>query len=357
MATFKGLPIYSLEFDENFIPTMALALVDYPAIKVNWQAFGKESKRVLLKALDEDKRIILGAAMIPDLPIYRNDGYQEYYITFSAETIAQVAAGFAHNRNFNVMHDAAHPAKCTLLESYILSAAEGKAAPAGFDLPDGTWMVKAHVDDEDLWRDIKAGYFTGYSIESFFNPNYETIMKKQTRFRRAAQKIMCSSVTAIDANGRELVLTFVEDELADGIAVYVVDENGVMTPAADGEYKIGEVMYVVTDGILARKAEEEKPAEEVEIKVEDEEEIVIEDPKPEPDERDERIREMEDRLRDTDERLRAMEEKFNEMATRFDEMAAFIDTLKKVDVEPVETVTLRRAKDNGENPVLKFFRK
>lgn len=349
MTTFKGLPIYSLEFDENFIPTMALALVDFPAIEVNWQAFGKDSKRVLLKTVDEDKRIILGAAMIPDLPIYRNDGYQEYYITFSAETIAQVAAGFAENRHFNVMHDAARPAKCTLLESYILSAAEGKTAPAGFDLPDGTWIVKAHVDDEALWRDIKAGYFSGFSIESFFNPNYETIMHKHNHFRRAAQRIMCSSVTAIDANGRELVLTFVEDELADGIAVYVVDENGVMTPAADGEYKIGEIAYTVTDGIITRKAEEE-------IKVETEETVIVDAPGTKPDP-DERYRKMEDRLRDTDERLRDMEDKFNEMAKRFDEMAEFIDTLKKVEVEPVETVTLRKLSARGENPALKFFRK
>lgn len=353
MATFKGLPLYTLEFDENFIPSMALALVDFPAIEVNWQAFGKESKRVLMKAVDEEKHIILGAAMIPDIPIYRFDGINEYYITFSADTIAQVASGFARERHFNIMHDAALPAKCTLLESYILSAKEGKKAPEGFDLPDGTWMVKAHIDDDDLWRDIKEGYYNGYSIESFFNSNYETIMRKQNKLRRAALKVMCASVTAIDVEGNEIVLTFVEDELVDGIAVYIVDENGVMTPAADGEYQIGGVAYVVTDGIIARKPEE-APAEE-EIVEGAEEEIIVDAPEapaemPEPDRRDEHIREME-------ERIARMEADYNALSTRIAEIEGFIEGMKQVEVKPAEEITLREAAAGKENPALKFFRK
>lgn len=355
MATFKGLPLYTLEFDENFIPSMALALVDFPAIEVNWQAFGKESKRVLMKAVDEEKHIILGAAMIPDIPIYRFDGMNEYYITFSADTIAQVASGFARERHFNIMHDAALPAKCTLLESYILSAREGKTAPAGFDLPDGTWMVKAHIDDEDLWAAIKEGYYNGYSIESFFNSNYEAIMRKNNKLRRAALKVLCASVTAIDAEGKEIVLTFVEDELVDGIAVYIVDENGVMTPAADGEYNIGGVTYVVTDGIIARKPEAAPEAPAEEIIVEGEDEIIVDAPEapaemPEPDRRDDHIREME-------ERINKMEADYNTLIARIAEIEGFIEGMKTVEVAPVEEVTLREAAATKENPALKFFRK
>ena len=231
MATFNGLPLYNMSFDENFIPSMQLAIVDFPAIEVNFMAFAKEKRKVLMAA-DEEKRIVFGAAMIPDLPIYREDSEgMGYYITFSKETIAQVASAFSQERHFNVMHDAAMPAKCTLLESYILSAAEGKVAPSGFDLPDGTWMVKAHIDDDILWEDIKTGRYNGFSIESFFNIDFQQLMKKKNLLKRAARKVLCASVLANDAEGNELTLTFVEEELVDGIAVFVINEEGEMIPA------------------------------------------------------------------------------------------------------------------------------
>lgn len=349
MATFKGLPLYTLEFDENFIPSMALALVDFPAIEVNWQAFGKESKRVLMKAVDEEKHIILGAAMIPDIPIYRFDGINEYYITFSADTIAQVASGFARERHFNIMHDAALPAKCTLLESYILSAREGKTAPAGFDLPDGTWMVKAHIDDDDLWAAIKEGYYNGYSIESFFNSNYEAIMQKNA-LQRLAQKILCASVRATNADGEVITIHFYEDEMADGINVYVTDENGLLTAAPDGEYTIDDVAYTIAGGIIERRYDKE------EAKVEEAApDVIIETPEapaemPEPDRRDDHIREME-------ERINKMEADYNALIARIAEIEGFIEGMKTVEVAPVEEVTLRQSVSDKENPALKFFRK
>ena len=98
MATFNGLPLYNMSFDENFIPSMQLAIVDFPAIEVNFMAFAKEKRKVLMAA-DEEKRIVFGAAMIPDLPIYREDGEgMGYYITFSKETIAQVASAFSQEK-------------------------------------------------------------------------------------------------------------------------------------------------------------------------------------------------------------------------------------------------------------------
>ena len=135
MATFNGLPLYNMSFDENFIPSMQLAIVDFPAIEVNFMAFAKEKRKVLMAA-DEEKRIVFGAAMIPDLPIYREDSEgMGYYITFSKETIAQVASAFSQERHFNVMHDAAMPAKCTLLESYILSAERARLLPPALTCP------------------------------------------------------------------------------------------------------------------------------------------------------------------------------------------------------------------------------
>lgn len=349
MATFNGLPLYTMKFDENFIPSMQLAIVDYPAIEVNFLAFAKEKKRVMLAA-DEEKRIVFGAAMIPDLPIYREDSSgMGYYITFSKETIAQVASAFAQERHFNIMHDAALPAKCTLLESYILSVAEGKAAPAGFDLPDGTWMVKAHIDDDGLWEDIREGRYNGFSIESFFNIDYQTLMKKNT-LKRALRKVMCASVLANDAEGKELTLTFVEDELVDGIAVFVINDEGEMIPAPDGAYTIAGVAYAVTDGIIT-KVVEAAPAEEEVIEAEDEapaEESVEE--KVDRDERDAKIDALEGIIADLQAQINTINEKIAEMQS-------FINTLKVVETPEVEETVLRSVKTKSDNPALKFFRK
>lgn len=354
MATFNGLPLYNMSFDENFIPSMQLAIVDFPAIEVNFMAFAKEKRKVLMAA-DEEKRIVFGAAMIPDLPIYREDSEGVgYYITFSKETIAQVASAFSQERHFNVMHDAAMPAKCTLLESYILSAAEGKVAPSGFELPDGTWMVKAHIDDDILWEDIKTGRYNGFSIESFFNIDFQQLMKKKNLLKRAARKVLCASVLANDAEGNELTLTFVEEELVDGIAVFVINEEGEMIPAPDGAYTIGGVAYVVTDGIIAKAVEEvPAPAEEIieaeDTPAEEAAEDAVEE-KVERDERDAKIDALEGIVAD-------LQAQINTITEKMAEMQAFIDTLKVVEAPAVEETVLRSQKVKSDNPALKFFRK
>lgn len=346
-----------MKFDENFIPSMQLAIVDFPAIEVNFLAFAKDSKKIMLAA-DEEKRIVFGAAMIPDLPIYREDSSgMGYYITFTKETIAQVASAFAQERHFNIMHDAAMPARCTLLESYILSAAEGKAAPEGFDLPDGTWMVKAHIDDDILWEDIKMGRFNGFSIESFFNIDYQTLMKKNT-LKRAFRKVMCASVLANDAEGKEITLTFVEEELVDGIAVFVINEDGEMIPAPDGAYTIAGVAYTVADGIITKAVEEvvadPAPAEEIveaeDTPAEEAAEDSVEE-KVDRDEREAKIDALEGIVAD-------LQAQINTITEKMAEMQAFIDTLKVVEAPAVEETVLRSAKAaNRNNPALKFFRK
>jgi hypothetical protein len=48
----------------------AISIVESPAIESNFIALN--SQKVEFKAVDEDKRILLGPALIPNKPIYRN---------------------------------------------------------------------------------------------------------------------------------------------------------------------------------------------------------------------------------------------------------------------------------------------
>ena len=80
----------------------AISLVEFPAIESNWVAL---KKAVKLEALDNERRMLYGPALIPDKPILRVDKEtgEDYYIVFDKETIypifqlvinAQVYIGF-----------------------------------------------------------------------------------------------------------------------------------------------------------------------------------------------------------------------------------------------------------------------
>lgn len=348
MTTINGLPVFAMGFDEEFQPSLQLALVDYPAIEVDFLKF-REQKRLQFQ-LAEDKQIVFGPAMIPDFPIFREDSDMgQYYITFSADTIAKVAKSFAVDHKFNLDHNAANVANCTILESYILNSAEGKAAPAYFgELPDGTWMVKAHIEDDALWADVKAGIYRGFSIESFFN--FTQMKKTQKLWRR----MFCASIVA-KHNDEDVALQFVEDEFAEGIAVYVLDETGALVPAPDGEYIIDEKVYEVADGIIALKPEEEEapevveetPAEEVAAEGEEETPEVVEEAPAAPD-YEERFAALEARIAAVEEALAALlegnegiMEEMKKIRKRNCEMDALLNSLKEVKALPVEHQSMR----------------
>jgi hypothetical protein len=79
------LPVIYLTIDEDHETGLdAISLVDHPAIERNWMAFNKKQKF----SLNEEKRIVSGAAMVADYPIYRkDDDGREYYVVFDSDAI------------------------------------------------------------------------------------------------------------------------------------------------------------------------------------------------------------------------------------------------------------------------------
>ncbi|MCV5968720.1 hypothetical protein, partial [Lactococcus petauri] len=74
-------------------------------------------------AVDADKRIISGPAMVADVPIYRKDQGGEYNVFFSAATIKEIALKFAkkgYAKNLNLFHDPTMPAEgVTIFNSFV----------------------------------------------------------------------------------------------------------------------------------------------------------------------------------------------------------------------------------------------
>ena len=109
-----------------------------------------------------DKQILIGPALIPDKPIYRYNNGEEYTISFDADTIKQIAADYLKHLEVSIDHN--EPIPATVLESWIKESENDKSVDYGFDLPIGTWFVAIHIDDSDLWEDIKNNKY-GFSIE------------------------------------------------------------------------------------------------------------------------------------------------------------------------------------------------
>ena len=168
------MKLYELLIDENDLllsGVHALSIVESPAIQSDFIALG-DQKPVLLAEVNKDKQILMGAALIPDKPIYRKDGEEEYYVYFSKETIAKTAEAFFRNNNQNnaTLEHAEVLDNMTVFESWIVEDPEfDKSKKYGLEVPEGTWMVSMKVDDKDVWDNyVKDNKVFGFSIEGKF---------------------------------------------------------------------------------------------------------------------------------------------------------------------------------------------
>lgn len=172
------LPIYELKIN-NLIDDNSevdyVALVDMPAIQRDFVAFNQQPQRFQIAS--EDKRIISGPLMVPDMLIYRNNQtFGEHYVKFSAETIKDIVVKFfkkKYQSNVNIMHESALQVEgCTMFESFISDSERGIAAMKGYeDMPNGTWFGSFYVENDEVWNDVKAGTFKGFSVEGLFEYN------------------------------------------------------------------------------------------------------------------------------------------------------------------------------------------
>ena len=148
--------------------TYAISLVEAPAIESEFVALAKEEeKQVFLES--NERHMVYGAALIPDMDIYRNDGEHEYYISFSKESIEKMSQDFMKEyRQYEVKTDHEDVAnEVCVVESWLVSDAyKDKSNALGINVPVGTWCVGMKVNNIETWDRIKAGELKGFSVES-----------------------------------------------------------------------------------------------------------------------------------------------------------------------------------------------
>ena len=161
--------------EDEAIGVEAISVVENPAIESDFIALNKQE--IKLAEINKEKRLLMGALLIPQKPIYRKSGKEEYYIFFSKKTVARASQMYLQNGNQSqstLEHDKQLKG-LTLVESWIVEDKEkDKTALYGLDVPVGTWMGSVKVDNDEIWNDyVKSGKVKGFSIEGYFADKLE----------------------------------------------------------------------------------------------------------------------------------------------------------------------------------------
>ena len=169
--------------DSQELAIDAISLVNSPAIEQDFVFFGKEKNNLTFAKVDEEKRMLVSPALIPNKQIFRYDPNtdSDYYVYFSPETVRKASELYLkHNNHHKATHEHSERVSGVLtVESWIKEGDSDKSKLYGFDLPNGTWFVKMKIENEELWQKIKAGELKGLSIEGYFTNKFEQMQKKE----------------------------------------------------------------------------------------------------------------------------------------------------------------------------------
>jgi hypothetical protein len=180
------IKIIELFVDENQDAILqSISVVDKPAIEREFMYFSENGRQMLYFQEDEDQRIVVSPAMIPDKMIPRKDDKtgEIYYVYFSAETIAKASEylmKYNKQSHSNINHQRVYSEDMYVMESWIKESEMDKSTNYGFgDLPVGTWFVKFRILNDAAWAKIKSGELRGLSVEGDFLLGTEKYMRKE----------------------------------------------------------------------------------------------------------------------------------------------------------------------------------
>lgn len=169
----------------------AISIVESPAIEEDFIAL--KNQEVKFAEQDKEKRILMGAALIPNKPIYRKNEEDEYYIFFSKDTVRKASELFfikGNQSNATLEHQSPLEG-LTIVESWIVEGEQDKSRHYGLNVPTGTWMVSMKVNSDDVWNNyVKTGKVKGFSIEAYFSDKMAGPKDKTLKEEASAQEFI-----------------------------------------------------------------------------------------------------------------------------------------------------------------------
>ena len=277
IVTIGGIPVYDAVISDEETGMFKISLVDDPAVMSNFQAFDAQRKPMLYAIQDEEKRLVRGCIMRADFPIYRNDNAMgEYYVIYKAETIRQMAEKYlqeGRQNDFNLMHQEGSDVDGIQMVQCFIKG-DGIQVEGFDECADGSLFGEFHVINDDIWAEIKAGTYKGFSLEGIFDlvpekdqdevqsivdvlqgafsklfKNHKN-MSKLKKIRQTLAKLLQGFGNVTTDRG---ILSWDGDEdLKAGDSVFIEDAEGNRTDAEDGDYKTDDnKVIVVVDGKVA----------------------------------------------------------------------------------------------------------
>ena len=292
MITYNGLPLYRVVLSNEQDGVLRVSLVDAPAVNSDFEVFQKEeAKRPALYAVqDEEKRLVRGVILRADYPIFRRDkeGEAGYYVTFGADVIREAAERYlaeGRSNEVNLQHEDGSDVDGVQMVQFFIKDSAAGVDPEGFDdIADGSLFGEYHVTNDDVWEEIKAGTFKGFSVEILYTliPAGETMAAEdpeedeivtflQDIFSHVTDmsklekiKARLASLLAEPESNQEpqkfgsvttdkgVIYWPGDEDLKAGDRVEVEDAEGNRSAAADGEYVTGDgKTIVVVDGSVS----------------------------------------------------------------------------------------------------------
>lgn len=288
IVTIGGIPVYNAIISDAETGMFKISLVDDPAVMSNFQAFDKQNIPQMYAIQDEEKRLVRGVVMRADFPIYRRDDKMgEYYIIYKADQIRIMAEKYlaeSRQNDVNVMHRKDSDVDGVQMVQYFIKG-DGVSVDGFDECADGSLFAEFHIINDDVWDEIKAGTYKGFSLEGVFDMQPETdadeienivdkldgafrklfknnnnkIMSKLKKLKAALAKAFAALGNVTTDKG---ILAWDGDEdLKAGYKIYVEDAEGNRTPAEDGDYRTEDGKTIVVVG--GQVAEIKDPEAEV----------------------------------------------------------------------------------------------
>ena len=308
----KKIKKYKVGIDSE---TYAISMVESPAIESDFVALSKEEeKRVFLES--EERHMAYGAALIPDKDIYRNNGEQEFYISFTKESIEKMSQDFMKNyRQNEVTLDHEEMANdITITESWLVEDPyKDKANALGINVPKGTWMVGMKVNQIDVWERVKSGELKGFSVESMIsledfskqNTNNMNIETNDMGFWNKMKEVLAEVFSKKEGDIEPIDM----EELSANSGFTNVEDYQKEVEAVNAELEEQNAEEPTIEPTVEPTVEEPKPAEEPKV-----EEQVVEEPKVEekPKEDNKHLEELINSLKEEINALKDMNNGLNE---------------------------------------------
>jgi hypothetical protein len=172
-----------IDSDSEELAIDAISLVSAPAIEQDFVYFGKEKNNLTFAKVDEEKRMLVSPALIPNKQIFRYDPNtdSEYYVYFSPDTVRKASELYLkHNNHHKATYEHQDRVSGVLtVESWIKEGDMDKSKMYGYDLPNGTWFVKMKINNDELWSKVKDGELRGLSIEGYFTDKMEKMSERE----------------------------------------------------------------------------------------------------------------------------------------------------------------------------------